>query len=57
MKVAAVGQLVSRSMWRLMIVLAGYGSNDNRLKVWGSVEWIVCHSDDKHPHQMLLAIV
>lgn len=57
MKIVAVGQLASKSVRRLMIVLVGYGSNDNRLKVWGSVYWIVCHSDDKHPHQMLLAIV
>ena len=40
-------------MWVLVMVLVGYGDNDNRLKIWGKVDWMVCHSDQKHPHQRL----
>ena len=35
------------------MVLVGYGDNDNRLKIWGKRDWMVCHSDQKHPHQRL----
>ena len=35
------------------MVLAGYGSNDNRLKVWGKVEWLVCYSDSENHHHVL----
>ena len=38
-----------------MRVLVGYGSNDNRLRVWKkAVDCMVFHSDCKHLHQRLL---
>ena len=40
-----------------MIVIIGYGSNDNRLMVWGKVDWMVLHSDCKHLYQRLLHAV
>ena len=36
------------------MVLVGYRSNDNRLRIGERVHWIVCHSDFKHLHQNLL---
>ena len=38
-------------------VLVGYGSNDNRLRAWVKVGWMVCHSDRKHLHQRLLPAI
>ena len=35
-----VKQLVFRGMWVLMMVLVGYGSNANRLRVWEKVNWM-----------------
>ena len=40
-----------RGIWVLLMVLVGYGSNDNRLRVWEKVDWIICHSDCKHLYQ------
>ena len=37
-----------------VMVLVGYRNNDNKLKVWENVDWMVCHSDRKHVHQRLL---
>ena len=34
---ATVNQLVSMKMWVLVLALVGYGSNDNRLRVWETV--------------------
>ena len=34
---ATVNQLVSMKMWVLALALVGYGSNDNRLRVWETV--------------------
>ena len=39
-----VKQLASKGMWVLVVVLAGYGSNDNRLRVWEKVDWMVYHT-------------
>ena len=40
-----------------MIVLVGYGSNNNELRVYEKVDWLVCHSGLKHiPQRVLLAI-
>ena len=40
-----------------MIVLVGYGSNNNRLRIYENVDWMLCHSDLKHlPERVLLAI-
>ena len=36
------------------MVLVGYGTNDDRLRVWEMVEWMICHSYRKHVHQKLL---
>ena len=33
------------------MVLVGYGSNDNKIRVGEKVNWIICHSDCKHLHQ------
>ena len=35
----------------------GYGSNDNRLRVWEKLDYIVCHSDSNHSHQRLLSAI
>ena len=41
----------------LVIVLVGYGSNNNRLRVYERVDWLFFHSDLKHlPQRVLLAI-
>ena len=29
---------------KLNMILVGYGSNGNRLRVWGTFDWMVCHS-------------
>ena len=34
-----------------VMVLVGYRNNDNKLKIWENVDWIVSHSDRKHLHQ------
>ena len=40
-----------------MNVFVGYGSNNNRLRVYEKVDWLVYHSDLKHlPQRVLLAI-
>ena len=41
-------------MWVLVMALVGYGSNDNKFKVWEKVDWMVYHSDCKYLYQMLL---
>ena len=57
MKTVAIKQLVSRGMWDLVIVLVGYGSNNNRLRVYGNGDETVCHSDHKFlPQRVLFAI-
>ena len=38
----------------LVMVLIGYGSDDNRLRVLDKVDWMVSHSNCKHLHQRLL---
>ena len=37
MKIVIIKQLVSRGVWDLAIVLAGYGSNDNKSTVYENV--------------------
>ena len=49
-----VKQLAYRGIWVLVMVLVGWGSNDNRLRVGEKLDWIICHSDCKHLHQSLL---
>ena len=39
MKIVVVRQLISRGLWGLVMVLVGYGSNNNRLRVCERVEW------------------
>ena len=34
-----------------VMILVGYRNNDNKLKVWENVDWIVFHSNRKHLHQ------
>ena len=34
--------------------IVGYRSNDNGLRVWEKVDWMVSHSDSKHLHQRQL---
>ena len=36
---------------RDVMVLVEYGSNNNRLRVWGKLDWIICYSDCNHLHQ------
>ena len=43
--------MVSRVIWVLMMVLVGYGSNDNMLRVCKKVDSLFSHSDCKHFHQ------
>ena len=44
-------------MWDLVIVLVGYGSNKNRLRLYENVDWTVCHSDPEFlPQRVLIAI-
>ena len=40
-----------------VMVLLGYASIDNRLRVWEKVEWMVCHSDYKPLHQRVLPAI
>ena len=35
------------------MVLVGYESNDNRLRVWEKGDWMAFHSDRKHLHHRL----
>ena len=57
MKIAIIKQLVSRGTGGLVIILVGYGSNNNRLRVYEKVHWLLCHSDLKHlPQRVLLAM-
>lgn len=57
MKIFAVRQLVSRGMGGLVMVLVDYGSNDNKLQMEGSGEWMVCHFDREDLHlRHLLAV-
>ena len=57
MKTVAINQLVSRGMWNLLLVLVGYGSSNNRLRVYVNVDATVCHSDHKFlPQRVLFAI-
>ena len=53
MKMFAVGQFFSRDVCGLLMVLVGYGSDDNRFRVSERVVWMVCHSDYKHIHQLV----
>ena len=53
-KVVTTKQLVSRRMWDLVIILAGYGSNNIRLRVYENVDWTVFHSDDNFFLQKVL---
>ena len=39
------------------MVEVGYGSNDNRLRVWEKVDWMVFHSDSKYLHQRQLPVI
>ena len=39
----------------LVMVLVGYGGNDNRLGVLEKVDWMVFHPDCKHLHQRQLS--
>ena len=55
MKIVAVRQVVSIGF--IIMVLVGYGSNDNRLRIWERVEWMVCHSDRKHLYQRPLPAI
>ena len=57
MKIIFVGRLASGGMLGLLMVLVGFGSNDNRLRVWERVEWMVCHSYSKHLHQRPLSAI
>ena len=41
-------------MWVLVMVLIGYGSNENRLRVWDKVDWVVSHLNCKNFYQRLL---
>ena len=47
-KIVIIKQLVSRGTWGLVIVFVGYGSNNNRLRVYEKVDWLFCHSNLKH---------
>ena len=38
MKIVTIKQLDSRGIWDLVIVLVGYGSNNNRLRVCEKVD-------------------
>ena len=38
MKIVTIKQLVSRGIWDLVIVLAGYGSNNNKSRVYENVD-------------------
>ena len=40
-----------------LMVLVGYGSNNNRLSVREKVDWMVYHSAFKHLHQRLLPAI
>ena len=40
----------------LVMVLVGYGINDNRLRIKKMVDFMVFYCDCKHCHQRLLAI-
>ena len=46
--------MISKEMRVLVMVLVGYGRNDNRLRVSEKVDWMVFHSGRKHVHQRLL---
>ena len=50
-------QLAYRRMLVLVIVLEGFGSNDNRLMVWEKMDWMVFYSDCKHPYQRQLSAI
>ena len=39
------------------MILVGYGSNGNRLRVSEKVDWIVYHSVSKHLYQRLLSAI
>ena len=39
------------------MVLLGYGSNDNKLRVRDKVDWIFSHFNYKHLHQRLLPAI
>ena len=41
----------------LVMVLVGYGINDNRLRIKKMVDFMVFYPDYKHLHQRLLAIM
>ena len=57
MKIVTIKQLDSRGIWDLVIVLVGYGSNNNRLRVCEKVDWTPCHSDHQFlPQRVLFAI-
>ena len=56
MTIDALRELISTGMRGLLMVLVGYGSNNNRLRVLERMKWIVCHSDRKYPRQLLLAV-
>ena len=54
MKIVTTKQLVSREMWELVIVLVGYGSNNNKLIVYDKVDWTACYSGHKFLSQRAL---
>ena len=41
-------------MWDLVIVLVGYGSNNNKLRVYENVDWTACSSGHKFLSQIAL---
>ena len=57
MKIAIIKQLISRGTRGIVIVLVGYGSNNNRLRVYEKVDWLLCHSDLKHLSQRVLLVI
>ena len=38
----------------IVMVLLEYGTNDNIMRVWEKVNWMICHSDCKYLHQRIL---
>ena len=54
MKIVTTKQLVSKEMWDLVIVLVGYGSNNNKLRVYENVDWTACSSGHKFLSQIAL---
>ena len=40
----------------IVMVLVGYGSIDNRLRLWPKADWMFFHSDRKNLYQRLLLL-